>query len=120
MIISSEHDWACPSCGHNVASELYKIKSEKKDNWEKQGLCYECGNKNFVKEKEYKRDNIGRFSIGTRVEIQAKCVACGWVDESNVNGKYIKGGNEGKYYSRGQGVKFGLRDIEVVRNTDLN
>ena len=79
--VSSEAK-SCPGCGHNVASELYQKEREKKDKWEEQGLCRECGKNNF---EQYEAPDyhyvpgLGNQHLCDR--IYKKCRACGWRKE---------------------------------------
>ena len=117
--VSSECS-ACPGCGHNVAQEL-RVKEnelrakeeEKKDMWEEQGLCRECGKNEFV-EVEDSECNI----LYTLHRKKAKCAACGWVDNYNykyhivsVDSRYsgVKGPNCNYSEIEGEGIWWGLR-----------
>jgi len=58
---------SCPGCGHNVRFEV------RKDTLEKQGLCRECGSRNFKTYQEWHKDPYP----GTNWKMK-KCTECGW------------------------------------------
>ena len=72
---------ACPNCGHNVANELHQKKAEKeriqKENWEKQGLCPECGNK-IEEYTKGRYDYVYTGGMKECDEIWEKCTKCNW------------------------------------------
>ena len=118
---------SCPGCGHDVAHEIYQKERKKKDAWEEQGLCGECGSNKFKKEREL--TDYTQYGSGISIRIYGKCIACGWKDKLNSVSIYPENQpwapwNSHKDYRgqlsiHGRGVEYGKREIDSVVDSDL-